>query len=110
MIAADGTERRPVPRLLVAVTRHVCVLPAVRSVTVIGFFLPDLLLVTPPSDEAQVAVKLVIGAPLPDGALNFTFSDPEPTFDTVGFGGGPDEPTLIATKTNHMFPRFPTPA
>jgi hypothetical protein len=61
-----------------------------------GLLFPDLVFVTPPFDELHVAAKLVIGEPLPDGAVNFTFSAPEPTFDTVGFGGAPGAPTLMA--------------
>ena len=96
MIAAEGTDRGPVPRLFVAVTRHLYVLPADSPLTVIGLFDPDLLFVTPPFVEEQVAVNFVIGAPLPDGAVNVTLSEPEPTLETVGFGGAPGAPTVIA--------------
>jgi len=44
---------------------------------VIGLFARELLPVTPPPDDVHVAVKLVIRAPLPDGAVNFTFGGPE---------------------------------
>src|SRR5439155_13474202 len=77
VIGAEGTDRGPVPRLFVAATRHRYVLPAVSPVTVMGLFERVLLPDAPPSDEVHVAVKLVIGAPLPDGAVNFTFSDPD---------------------------------
>ena len=83
------------PRLFVAATRHRYVLPAVSPVTVMGLFERVLLPDAPPSDEVHVAVKLVIGAPLPDGALNFTFSDPDAGRETVGMGGAPGAPTLM---------------
>jgi len=55
-IGADGSDAGPVPRLLVALTLHVYVLPGVRPVTVIGLALPDLVFVTPPFEEVQVMV------------------------------------------------------
>ena len=52
---AEGKDDCPVPRLLVALTVHVYVLPAVRPATVIGLAVPDLVLATPPFDEVHVA-------------------------------------------------------
>src|SRR5260370_39981646 len=62
----------------------------------IGLFEPVLLFVTPPLDDAQVAVNLVIGAPLPDGAVNVTLIAPGPALATAGFAGAPGAPTVMA--------------
>jgi hypothetical protein len=59
----EASETPPEPITFVAQTAHVYVLPSVRPVTVIGLEAPEVVPVAPPSDDTQLAVKLVIGRP-----------------------------------------------
>jgi hypothetical protein len=52
----DIVEVGPVPRLFVALTAHLYVLPAVSPVTVSGLVLPVFDFATPPFDDVHVAV------------------------------------------------------
>jgi hypothetical protein len=92
---AEGSDRGPVPRLFVALTRHVYVLPAVSPVTVIGLPFPALALLAPPFDEVQDAEYFVMAAPLFIGAVKVTCSEPEATFVALAFPGCPGAPAVI---------------
>ena len=91
--AGVGLETGPVPRLLVALTTHVYVLPAVRLETVTWSVPPVEVTVlvwfrdVPPLDELQAAVKLVIRAPLFAGTVNVTRNVPDEAGVAFAFCG-----------------------
>ena len=62
----------------------------------IGAVLFAWLRVVPPLLDVHVAVKPVIGTPLPLPAVNDTFSCPEPTFTAAIPVGGDGAPTVTA--------------
>jgi hypothetical protein len=93
MNTLDGLDGCPVPRLLVAVTRHTYFFVGVRPVTVIGLVLALPALVAPWS-EVQVALNFVIAAPLLAGLVNLTRTEPTAALVTVGFAGGDGDPAI----------------
>jgi hypothetical protein len=73
-LGGDAADAGPVPRLFVALTLQVYVLPTVRAITVSGLARPTFILLIPPFDDTHVAVKLVIAAPLFAPGVNATRS------------------------------------
>ena len=56
VVAADGADFGPVPRLFLAVTVQTYDFPGVAPVTVIGLAVPALVTVAPPFEDVQLAV------------------------------------------------------
>src|SRR5262245_44551159 len=76
--AFDAADAGPVPTALVAVTLHVYVLPLVSPEITIGLEAPEPLRATPPFDDVQLALKLVIALPPSLPGVKATDADPLP--------------------------------
>ncbi len=115
LTAFDAADRRPVPRLFVAVTVHVYFLPGVSLRTVTCVERCDHDRVVPPFDDVHFAVYFAIAAPLSFGALNDTLMAPFMTFEAdtadgvvgvpivtgpVGSDCGPTPDPVIAATVN----------
>jgi hypothetical protein len=65
LTAFDAADRRPAPRLFVAVTVHEYFLPRVSRFTITCVERCDQDRVVPPFDDVHFAVYFVIAAPIP---------------------------------------------